>query len=143
MKHTKIFDEEVLAPKRVAIDGLNAGSLSKVLIHYENPWWKAGGFELNPAWTQDEMDSMELPRDWARGVNIVLQYEGDDNYLTAWVKGDAAEVVDGLSDDEVRSNCAFATFRASSITDFSFSSGQERSLRTYPTTALRSLSAGR
>ena len=112
MKHTKIFDEEVLAPKRVAIDGLNAGSLSKVLIHYENPWWKAGGFELNPAWTQDEMDSMELPRDWARGVNIVLQYEGDDNYLTAWVKGDAAEVVDGLSDDEVRSNCAFGTFRA-------------------------------
>lgn len=101
MKRTNIFEDDVMEPKRAALQNIEEGKLSKVFLYYTQPWWSQGNFGASLAWTQEEKETMSLPKEWYKGVTGFHEVEGHPNYLLAWITGDASPVADNLQDDEV------------------------------------------
>ena len=86
------------------LNNINAGQVSKILLKWNNPWWNSKTFGVHLAWSREEMDSIALPEEWVKGVSAFSEVEGHQNYLSAWVAGGPASVVDGLDNDIVSSS---------------------------------------
>eukprot|EP00088_Acartia_fossae_P071817 TRINITY_DN9951_c0_g1_i14.p1 TRINITY_DN9951_c0_g1~~TRINITY_DN9951_c0_g1_i14.p1 ORF type:complete len:521 (-),score=104.07 TRINITY_DN9951_c0_g1_i14:166-1695(-) len=125
--NTVQFEPSLGTAKEEAINNLNAGRVSKVHLHFENPFWRQGeGFFFFARYPQDldlseyfsnETDAGiydvyeedlssylnydDKETDWTQSVYVMNEIVGVRNVLIMWVAGDAAEIVDNLSEEEI------------------------------------------
>lgn len=85
-----------------AMQALGCGHVAKLYLEWRHPWWAVGEGGINLAWTNDEMRSRTLPRDWHRFITNFAEVEAQPKMLVCWVAGSGARVVDQLDDEEVK-----------------------------------------
>lgn len=100
-KSVNLFSPFLDQDKLKAIENMREGRIAKLYLEWSTPWWAQGEGHLNFAWSQQELESASMPKDWARFVTGLSQVEGQPNMLVAWVGGQAAETVDSLADDQI------------------------------------------
>lgn len=91
--------------KRQALQGIGFGTMNKIYLIFEEPFWDPGteGFQL--IWLDEEPDIAENENWWVRGISgFDLVYQ-NPNALVGWVGGKASEHMESLSDAQVSSAC--------------------------------------
>ena len=99
--HMALFTPNLGEDKIRAITNMGEGSLSKIFLEWEQPWWMPGYGGLLLAWSKEELESAELPAQWYRYIFNFSPVEGQHNVLLFWVVGQAAAVVDRKPDHEI------------------------------------------
>eukprot|EP00092_Neocalanus_flemingeri_P009081 GFUD01009774.1.p1 GENE.GFUD01009774.1~~GFUD01009774.1.p1 ORF type:complete len:509 (+),score=156.59 GFUD01009774.1:101-1528(+) len=97
-KHKELFTPSLGKDKITALSAMGEGSISKIFIEWDQPWWMDGHAGVQLAWSKTEMETAELPEHWYRSIFNFSQVEGQQNVLMFWVVGQAATVADSLPD---------------------------------------------
>lgn len=84
-----------------AVQAIGCGHVTKLALHWRQPWWAKGEGNLTLAWSNDEMRARVLPRDWPEYIFNLTEVENQPKVLMAWIAGSGARVVDQLDEDEV------------------------------------------
>eukprot|EP00090_Calanus_glacialis_P032635 TRINITY_DN54067_c0_g1_i1.p1 TRINITY_DN54067_c0_g1~~TRINITY_DN54067_c0_g1_i1.p1 ORF type:complete len:488 (-),score=161.38 TRINITY_DN54067_c0_g1_i1:29-1303(-) len=100
-KHMELFTPSLDKNKIRAINTMGEGSISKIFIEWDKPWWMAGHGGVQLAWSKTELETAELPGHWYRSIFNFSPVEGQRNVLLFWVVGQAAAVADSLPDHEI------------------------------------------
>lgn len=100
-----MFHPELPKEKCQALRGIGFGTINKIFLVFEQPFWDPGteGFQL--IWLDGESEDMTMPDWWVRGISgFDLVYE-NPNVLVGWIGGKAAEHMESLDDSEVLDAC--------------------------------------
>lgn len=100
-----MFQPKLPEKKRQALRGIGFGTINKIFLIFEQPFWDTGaeGFQL--VWLDGDSEDKTNPDWWVRGISgFDLVYE-NPNVLVGWIGGKAAEHMESLSDHEVLSAC--------------------------------------
>ncbi|KAL1432135.1 hypothetical protein MTO96_013471 [Rhipicephalus appendiculatus] len=100
-----MFQPKLPEKKRQALRGIGFGTINKIFLIFEQPFWDTGaeGFQL--VWLDGDSEDTTNPDWWVRGISgFDLVYE-NPNVLVGWIGGKAAEHMETLSDQEVLSAC--------------------------------------
>lgn len=100
-----MFQPKLPEEKRQALRGIGFGTINKIFLIFEQPFWDTGaeGFQL--VWLDGDSEDTTNPDWWVRGISgFDLVYE-NPNVLVGWIGGKAAEHMESLSDHEVLSAC--------------------------------------
>jgi len=89
------------APKETAIANLRPGRISKVFLHFNEPFWIPGEGDIIFLWTKEEMEQGVKNKDWTTRVSSIHELEGCPNWMVMWVSGEAAVIVDSIDDEQV------------------------------------------
>ena len=99
--HLSLFTPSLGEDKIRAIKNMGEGSICKIFLAWDEPWWMGGYGVVQLAWSRTEVETAELPQHWYRYILYFLPVEGQHNVLLFWVVGQAAAVVDRLPDQEI------------------------------------------
>jgi len=99
--HKSLFQPSLGRDVLEALDNLGPGSLSKVFLGWEAPWWEEGEGSVRIVRSRKEHEGICLPQDWIHHIPGFAEVAGQPGELLFWVVGPAAKVVDSLSDSEV------------------------------------------
>jgi len=99
--HTSLFRPNLGGQVLEALASLGPGSLSKVFLGWDAPWWEEGEGSVRIARSSKEREDANLPEDWSQHIPGFAEVDGKSGELLFWVVGPAAKVVDSLSDEEV------------------------------------------
>ncbi|XP_074031044.1 spermine oxidase isoform X2 [Leptinotarsa decemlineata] len=94
----KLFCPALPANKIEAIKALGYGSVDKVFLDYERPFWVWSNGSIRFAWSQDELHNRT---DWTKGLSAVEEVEGSKHVLCAYISGPEAIVMENATDEEV------------------------------------------
>ena len=99
--HMNLFTPSLDQDKITAINNMGEGSLCKIFLEWDAPWWMEGHGTVHLAWSRSELENTELPGHWYRSIFNFSPVEGHNNVLLFWVTGKAAVVADRLPDHEI------------------------------------------
>jgi len=99
--HKNLFQPNLGREVLEALGNLGPGSLSKVFLGWETPWWREGEGSVRIVRSRKEREGICLPQDWYDQIPGFAEVAGQPGELLFWVVGPAAKVVDSLSDSEV------------------------------------------
>ena len=80
---------------------MSCGHVAKIFLEWRSPWWAMGEGGITLAWSNEEIKSRVLPKDWFLYIANFAEVEAQRNMLVCWVPGSGARVVDQLEDQEV------------------------------------------
>ncbi|XP_071798106.1 peroxisomal N(1)-acetyl-spermine/spermidine oxidase-like [Asterias amurensis] len=112
--HLSMFQPALPADKQRAINTLGFGTVDKIFLRYEKPFWEDGleGFQLlweHDPWhadpLKDEGEIINSESNWTWKIPGFYSVEGHDDVLCAWISGKEAEYMETLSDAEVMQTC--------------------------------------
>lgn len=106
LKHRYLSLFEPLLPQKKinAIEGLDIGTVNKIYIEWENPFWLPtgkNGFAL--LWRSEELKIIrEQGLDWLEGVYGFWPVDYQPNILCGWIVGPYARQMEQFSDEDVK-----------------------------------------
>jgi len=89
--------------KEEAIQNMLMGRMSKVLLHFDQPFWPEGKGFVFFARLDKNSDGKS---DWKNGVTAMHEIHGVPKTLIMWAYGDAAATIDSLTDQQVLEGAA-------------------------------------
>ncbi|XP_077543951.1 uncharacterized protein LOC144156045 isoform X3 [Haemaphysalis longicornis] len=100
-----MFYPKLPEKKREALRGIGFGTINKIFLIFEEPFWEPGteGFQL--IWLDGESEDTNKPDWWVRGISGFDLVYANPNVLVGWIGGKAAEHMESLTDDEVLDAC--------------------------------------
>lgn len=92
-----------------AIESLGMGQICKLFLEWAEPWWapNEGGLQLawpSPAFENLASTTKEYSSErhhWYKNLSNFSEVENQPRFLSTWLSGEAATVVDHLDDEEV------------------------------------------
>ncbi|XP_053664032.1 spermine oxidase-like [Anopheles marshallii] len=102
--HTLWFDPPLPDPKRNAIEGLYIGTIDKMFLEFEEPFWPQDsswhGFGL--LWEANDLEQLRLDdRQWLESVCAFFVPDRTERLLVAWIYGQDARVMEALPEPAV------------------------------------------
>ncbi|XP_052894422.1 spermine oxidase-like [Anopheles moucheti] len=102
--HTLWFDPPLPDPKRNAIEGLYIGTIDKMFLEFEEPFWPQDnswhGFGL--LWEANDLEQLRLDgRQWLESVCAFFVPDRTERLLVAWIYGHDARVMEALPEQTV------------------------------------------
>ncbi|XP_072377080.1 peroxisomal N(1)-acetyl-spermine/spermidine oxidase-like [Diabrotica undecimpunctata] len=94
----KLFCPALPTCKLEAIKCLGYGSVDKIFLDYERPFWIWSNGSIKLAWSQKELADRT---DWTKGISAIEEVEGSKHVLCAYVSGPEAVVMEHATDEEV------------------------------------------
>ncbi|XP_015127812.1 spermine oxidase [Diachasma alloeum] len=103
--HARIFKPPLPEKNKNAIERLGMGKNAKILMYYENPWWKSRENTHNSFyWTEEDRNEIENDSDksWLLGLayDSIVEYKPKLYFL--WLSGPYAEQMERIPDDQLR-----------------------------------------
>lgn len=100
-----MFYPKLPEKKREALRGIGFGTINKIFLIFDEPFWEPGteGFQL--IWLDGESEDTNKPDWWVRGISGFDLVYANPNVLVGWIGGKAAEHMESLADDEVLDAC--------------------------------------
>ncbi|GAU91343.1 hypothetical protein RvY_03614 [Ramazzottius varieornatus] len=106
--HPSLFDPPLAAKKRDAIEEAGFGTICKILLQFERPFWEeleppTDGFQtlwLNRQTESAVVEDSNVP--WYRSALGLDAIRTHKNTLVLWLAGPRAAEVDGLSDEQIK-----------------------------------------
>jgi spermine oxidase len=86
--HETLFTPRLPDKKRKAIEAFSFGTIARVKLGFEKPFWDSEDPGIHILWTEDR--DHPLADTWVRHVVGFDEILDQPNYLMAWVSGDAA-----------------------------------------------------
>lgn len=105
--HLSMFEPLLPLPKCIAIDGVNYGTLDKIYLLYEKPFWDNnnwGGFTI--LWKLEQLKELRadpINGEWLEGlVGFYTFNKHQSNMLEAWISGPMARKMEQIDDANVK-----------------------------------------
>ncbi|XP_052859705.1 peroxisomal N(1)-acetyl-spermine/spermidine oxidase-like [Anopheles cruzii] len=101
--HHRWFDPPLPLAKRNAIEGLYIGTIGKMFLEFDEPFWPTDGtwHGFGLLWEKDDLDQIASDRRWLTGVCSFFVPAHTERLLVAWVFGDAARTMESLPEADV------------------------------------------
>lgn len=81
---------------------LGYGTIDKIYLEFESPFWEDEFKGIQFVWTKDESHCSSIPNwiKWMTGFDLI-----DGNILQGWIGGPGAIEMEGLADEEIIRDC--------------------------------------
>ncbi|ETN62131.1 spermine oxidase [Anopheles darlingi] len=102
-QHTRWFDPPLPFTKRNAIEGLYIGTIDKMFLEFEEPFWPRDGswHGFGLLWEPHDLEQLEPKRRWLASVCSFFVPAHTDRLLVAWVYGEDARTMETLPEQDV------------------------------------------
>lgn len=108
-RYLSLFEPILSQNKINAIEGLDIGTVNKIYIEWEKPFWMPEGKNGYAfLWRPDELKIIrEQGLDWLEGVYGFWPVDYQPNILCGWIVGPYARQMETLSDDTIKTASLF------------------------------------
>ncbi|XP_049295110.1 uncharacterized protein LOC125770013 [Anopheles funestus] len=107
-RYQTLFTPDLPPIKRNAIQGLTIGTVNKLFLEFDKPFWAKGWQGLSLIWNQTDLDEVrKMPDSWMEDVFGFYIVDYQPNVLCGWISGKNARRMERASDEDVRRACMF------------------------------------
>ncbi|XP_058128469.1 uncharacterized protein LOC131270888 [Anopheles coustani] len=107
-RYQTMFTPDLPPIKRNAIQGLTIGTVNKLFLEFEKPFWPAGWQGLSLIWSAADLEEVRRsPDSWMEDVFGFYIVDYQPNVLCGWISGRNARRMERASDEDVRKACIF------------------------------------
>lgn len=101
-RHLQIFNPP-LPPKKIsAIEGLKLGTVDKIYVEFEKPFWNKGWEGFSLLWKDSDLSKIRrMEHNWLEHVFGFYVVDFQPNVLCGWISGPNARRMELASDDDV------------------------------------------
>lgn len=102
-RYRTMFRPELPSIKTNAIEGLTLGTVDKIYLEFEKPFWPTGWEGFSMLWSKAEQDELKLRSEdmWLEDVFGFYTVDYQPNILCGWISGKNARVMEQLPESEV------------------------------------------
>lgn len=98
-----MFTPELPRLKVNAIQGLGIGTVDKIYIEFEKPFWNSDWLGFSLLWEQDDMkEVVKNGSSWLQDVFGFYTVDFQPNILCGWISGQSARKMEMASEIEVK-----------------------------------------
>ncbi|XP_055630502.1 spermine oxidase-like isoform X2 [Toxorhynchites rutilus septentrionalis] len=107
-RHESLFTPALPAIKKNAIQGLSIGTVDKMFLEFERPFWPEDWQGLSLLWKADDLEGIRASRDsWMEDVFGFYVVDYQPNILCGWISGKNARRMERSNDEDVRKGCIY------------------------------------
>uniref|UniRef100_A0A182S949 Amine oxidase n=1 Tax=Anopheles maculatus TaxID=74869 RepID=A0A182S949_9DIPT len=107
-RYQTLFTPDLPPIKRNAIQGLTIGTVNKLFLEFDKPFWAKGWQGLSLIWNQTDLEEVrKMPDSWMEDVFGFYIVDYQPNVLCGWISGKNARRMERASDEDVRRACMF------------------------------------
>ncbi|XP_058056562.1 uncharacterized protein LOC131207940 [Anopheles bellator] len=107
-RYQTLFTPDLPPIKRNAIQGLTIGTVNKMFLEFEKPFWAKGWQGLSLIWNKADLEEVRKHRDsWMEDVFGFYIVDYQPNVLCGWISGKNARRMERSSDEDVRKACMY------------------------------------
>uniref|UniRef100_A0A182WDD8 Amine oxidase n=1 Tax=Anopheles minimus TaxID=112268 RepID=A0A182WDD8_9DIPT len=107
-RYQTLFTPDLPPIKRNAIQGLTIGTVNKLFLEFDKPFWAKGWQGLSLIWNQADLEEVrKMPDSWMEDVFGFYIVDYQPNVLCGWISGKNARRMERASDEDVRRACMF------------------------------------
>lgn len=89
-----------------AIEGLSIGTVDKIFLEFEKPFWEKDWAGFSLLWSRKDCDAIRGTRDsWLEDVFGFYKVDYQPNILCGWIGGPSARIMENLDDETVMNGC--------------------------------------
>lgn len=113
-----LFTPQLPAIKTNAIEGLSIGTVNKIFLQFDKPFWDKDWAGFSLLWTQKDSEEIRKTNDaWLEDIFGFYKVDYQPNILCGWIGGPSARKMETLDDSTVYDGCMllFKKFLGSSI----------------------------
>lgn len=103
--HLHLFEPILPTWKIAAIDGLMFGTVDKIYVEFENPFWLDPWNGFSMLWKAEQLKEIQkdpVVYDWLPGVVGFFPFNSQPNMLCGWITGSMAQQMERKSDADIR-----------------------------------------
>lgn len=99
-----MFNPSLPSKKLSAIEGLILGTVDKIYLEFEKPFWPNGWEGFSLLWNESDLVKVrQMEHNWLEHVFGFYIVDFQPNVLCGWISGPNARRMELTSDDDVRS----------------------------------------
>lgn len=84
----KMFEPELPMLKRYAIEGLTIGTVDKIFIEFEKPFWPNDWRGFSVLWRQNDLNEIrKIPDNWLEDIFGFYTVDYQPNIICGWISG--------------------------------------------------------
>ena len=107
-RHEKLFTPLLPEYKVKAIKGLSLGTVDKLFLEFDKPFWDESWTGLKIIWTEKELEEIRKRNDsYIEGVMAFDLVAYQPNILMGWISGPFARRMELADEAEVKEGCMF------------------------------------
>lgn len=100
------FKPELPQQKKKIIQSLGFGTINKIFLIFEKPFWEKHDIGFQLIWTSKLEEFSESKKEsWIRGISGFDVVRGQPNILVGWIGGKPAEDMEMISEEEIGEIC--------------------------------------
>ena len=107
-RHDTIFKPSLPAFKVEAIKGLSFGTVDKIFLEFEKPFWNEDWSGFSILWTEKDLKEMrDKGKGWMTDIFGFYKVDFMDNILCGWIGGPSARTMETCDDKTVMDACLY------------------------------------
>lgn len=100
-KHLEMFTPKLPEMKKNAIEGLTIGTVDKIFLEFEEPFWPEDWTGFGMFWNKEDLDEIrKMKNNWMEDVYGFF-VDNQPNVLCGWVSGKNARIMEETPENEV------------------------------------------
>lgn len=103
-RHLSLFEPHLSAEKIDSIDGMSIGTVDKIFVEFDKPFWTDGWEGFSLLWTNDALQSIRENGEsrWLEDVFGFFMVNYQPNVLCGWVTGPSARKMELETNENVK-----------------------------------------
>lgn len=100
--YTTLFTPELPSIKQNAIRGIYFGTVNKIIMEFEKPFWSTMGNTFGLIWDAEDLEKLRKSQyAWTEGASAFFKIDRQPNLLAAWMIGKQGRQAELLDDRDV------------------------------------------
>nr|XP_029721960.1 spermine oxidase-like [Aedes albopictus] len=106
--YTTLFTPELPSIKQNAIRGIYFGTVNKIIMEFEKPFWSTMGNTFGLIWDAEDLEKLRQSQyAWTEGASAFFKIDRQPNLLAAWMIGKQGRQAELLDDRDVVAGMMF------------------------------------
>ncbi|CAB3244121.1 unnamed protein product [Arctia plantaginis] len=101
-RYANLFNPPLPVEKVKSLQNLEMCILDKIYIEFEKPWWPESPANFTLLWRDEDKAKFSAGDKWVTEIYGLLSVDYHPNVLLAWIYGNGAELMEKLSEEEVK-----------------------------------------
>ncbi|XP_055607205.1 spermine oxidase-like [Uranotaenia lowii] len=98
----RMFNPKLPAIKMNAIEGIFFGTVNKIIMEFEKPFWTELGNSFNFLWNGDDLEALRASKyAWIEGASTAFKIDRQPNLLAIWMIGPEGRQSELMRDDDI------------------------------------------
>ncbi|RZB41681.1 uncharacterized protein BDFB_007270 [Asbolus verrucosus] len=111
-----LFDPSLSSPKLKAIEAIGIGGVMKIIMHFDNEWWRDEDVIFAFLWSKEDLSNVarEFPFgpikneiSWLSAVTVMAKVPGNPGVLIAWLTGDFVPEIEQTPVETLKDGCNY------------------------------------